>query len=760
MKKYLIALVFGLLTLSPLYAQQGVHSHRFTIAGPDSAINLVNTAIAWHQLTWSVSGTASTCTVALDTSTNGTTWTAGGAITGQTCTSNGSSSVVNIIANYVRINMTALTITGGSSVTVTWDGWTSNPGGGGGSTPRLDQVLDPNTSKIFLMGANALTLRSTTAGAARPNFTVEGNSPQISIGSLTDTGAGDAGRLFFYHHSADFLTIVNDWHISDNDSANATYEWSLKELTNSTHKIEARTGINGDIYLQPSGGKLGVGVATAGAPATELEVNGGATIDNLTANSCVGTDANKQLTNTNCASVAWSKVGPVISGGNTAATTVEEPSAFITITPKAISNIPTGQSVLGMWYTVGFASTGLDYAESLDGVNWVFSAFTIATHAHSCVSTISGHVYLLAADASSGANDIDIYDVTDPSAITTVKTHIVSSGTGPAWKANSLGNCGFWHDTNGTYYLLYEGQAAGGNWSIGLATCTAPGGGMTCTDGGSNPVISNGTGSISDPKSVRQISSNFYITWLHATPTGVAGVLPSDGYFATAASPSGPWTVSTNPVLFRTNQLEGVNTATGQLADLSAVTFRGSCYMFDGAFPNGNNGLSGAIELSITQGHTCESFTGSTTQTVAQPAPTTGLGIFNPPLRNTAGAVALTNGTHALLGTVTLTPGTWTLQASAVYINTGSTTLDDTVTCISTSNSSCSFSVTAFPETYGITLFSSSGLVTAGGFVWVVNTNTYTVTVTASTAYYAVGLVDFTAGAVTSNGVITAQRIY
>lgn len=136
MKKLLLALVFSLLTFTPCFAQQGVHSRRFTIAGPDSAINLTNTSIAWHKLTWTVSGTASACTVALDTSTNGTTWTAGGAITGQTCTSNGASSAVNVVANFVRINMTALTVTAGSSVTVTWDGFTSDPsGGGGGGTP-------------------------------------------------------------------------------------------------------------------------------------------------------------------------------------------------------------------------------------------------------------------------------------------------------------------------------------------------------------------------------------------------------------------------------------------------------------------------------------------------------------------------------------------------------------------------------------------------------------------------------------------------
>ena len=161
MKKLLIGLVFSLLTLVPCYAQQGAKSHRFTIAGPDSAINLVNTAIAYHKLTWVVSGTASVCTVALDTSVNGTTWSAGGAITGQTCTSNGSSSTVNIIANYVRMNMTALTVTAGSSVTVTWDGWTSNPSAGIGGTIAATQVAFGSAANT-IAGDSLFTWNSAT----------------------------------------------------------------------------------------------------------------------------------------------------------------------------------------------------------------------------------------------------------------------------------------------------------------------------------------------------------------------------------------------------------------------------------------------------------------------------------------------------------------------------------------------------------------------------------------------------------------------
>jgi hypothetical protein len=137
LKFYVFGLIAMLCMPYAINAQQGTRVHRFTIAGPDAAINLTNTSIAWHQISWVINGTASACTVALDTSTNGTTWTAGGAITGQTCTSNGSSSVVNVSAAFVRMDMTALSVSSGGYVTVTWKGWINNPGGGGGGSTSI-----------------------------------------------------------------------------------------------------------------------------------------------------------------------------------------------------------------------------------------------------------------------------------------------------------------------------------------------------------------------------------------------------------------------------------------------------------------------------------------------------------------------------------------------------------------------------------------------------------------------------------------------
>ena len=127
--------LLAIAALLPLSAHaDGLLQNRFLASGAGTSINNIGTAIGFHKITWNVSGTASVCTVALDTSADGITWSAGAAIAGQTCTSNGSSTVATVVANYVRINMTALTVTAGSSVSVTWTGYVNNPAGGGGGS--------------------------------------------------------------------------------------------------------------------------------------------------------------------------------------------------------------------------------------------------------------------------------------------------------------------------------------------------------------------------------------------------------------------------------------------------------------------------------------------------------------------------------------------------------------------------------------------------------------------------------------------------
>ena len=76
-----------------------------------------------HHMSWTVSGTVSTCTTAIDSAPDNATWSAGGIMAAQTCTAGGAFSTSGVTANYIALNVTALTSSNGSAVlTVTYYG--------------------------------------------------------------------------------------------------------------------------------------------------------------------------------------------------------------------------------------------------------------------------------------------------------------------------------------------------------------------------------------------------------------------------------------------------------------------------------------------------------------------------------------------------------------------------------------------------------------------------------------------------------------
>lgn len=196
MKKLLL---FAFLTLSFAsiargQTPNGVRSQTFTVLGTSTPINLINTAIAYHKLTWNVvNGTSSVCSVRLDGSANGTTFGAGDVIPAQTCTTNGSSAVVNMIVNYVRIDMTAITVSAGASVVVTWDGWIINPVSGGGVTTLNGLsgavTLAAGTGITLVPVGNTITINATNASTIGGSIA----ATQIAVGSGANTISGSAG---------------------------------------------------------------------------------------------------------------------------------------------------------------------------------------------------------------------------------------------------------------------------------------------------------------------------------------------------------------------------------------------------------------------------------------------------------------------------------------------------------------------------------------------------------------------------------------
>jgi len=188
-KSILCKLRFALATiliLAPLaLAQSGINSFQTTIFSVATTATpiLQRTAILYHQLSWVTNGTVLACSVQLDSSPDGVTWTSGGIITTQDCSSNNSSSVTAGIAVYVRVNVTALTGTG--TVTVYYKGWAYNPSGGSTGT----------VTSVDGSGQNGVETESgDTPGAITTSGVVRGTLVARTVTTNTSLLASDRGK--------------------------------------------------------------------------------------------------------------------------------------------------------------------------------------------------------------------------------------------------------------------------------------------------------------------------------------------------------------------------------------------------------------------------------------------------------------------------------------------------------------------------------------------------------------------------------------
>jgi hypothetical protein len=129
MKKLLLLLLFlaALCLPASSYAQAVQITAQMRATAPTTGSGIAVPTTYYHQLTWSVSGTVATCSVTLDSSADNSSWSSGGAIGAQTCTSSGQSSLVNAAANYVRINLG--TFTGSGSIYISYIGYSVGSSG-------------------------------------------------------------------------------------------------------------------------------------------------------------------------------------------------------------------------------------------------------------------------------------------------------------------------------------------------------------------------------------------------------------------------------------------------------------------------------------------------------------------------------------------------------------------------------------------------------------------------------------------------------
>jgi hypothetical protein len=187
---------------------------------------LQNSLIAYHQIFWTVTGAPAGCTVSIDSAPDGVTWTVGGVIAGQTCTSNGSSAVTGPVTSpYIRLNISALSGGAAPTVQLTYEGWAFNPAGSGGGLP----VNNPSPTGVLTLPNGTATAPSLVFANSSTYGFYSQSATSIGIGK---GGANDAfqfvssglervisGGQFAWSSSGSDATTVADTGISRQGAA-------------------------------------------------------------------------------------------------------------------------------------------------------------------------------------------------------------------------------------------------------------------------------------------------------------------------------------------------------------------------------------------------------------------------------------------------------------------------------------------------------------------------------------------------------------
>ncbi len=164
----------------------------------DITLSLAGTGVIKNQIFWNTSGAPSTCTIQVDSSADSITWTAGGAVGAQTCTSSGASAVVTGTFNYIR---TVITMTGSGSVVSIWSGYGTGGGGGGGGSITLQVNGVNNASQSQLNQTNTPTFNFVDLGTG----SVTGAVNQTA--NYTWTGTHNFGNSAYFKGPSPWLSF-------------------------------------------------------------------------------------------------------------------------------------------------------------------------------------------------------------------------------------------------------------------------------------------------------------------------------------------------------------------------------------------------------------------------------------------------------------------------------------------------------------------------------------------------------------------------
>lgn len=241
-----------------------------------------------------------------------------------------------------------------------------------------------------------------------------------------------------------------------------------------------------------------------------------------------------------------------------------------------------------MWFTAGWASPNIYYAESADGITWSrYSTAVVTGHNRPFVIENGGTYYLYT--ANSGNTQIDEYTSSNGEAFALANAAVIS-GIPHTWMAGVANTSGIF--SGGTLYLFVEGNW--GVWSIGLFTSNDF---HTFTANSHNPLISASKATRGGP-TLPYLENGKWYMWVHGAPTAN---LPTDIYRYSATSLTGPWRATPICSTFpRATADEGVSSATGQVADPFILQVSGNTYMYYSASSDGSseNGMS-RIKMAV-----------------------------------------------------------------------------------------------------------------------------------------------------------------
>lgn len=204
----LTALLLASLLQAQAQTPTATKRQTFTAVASSTATNLIGSGVAYHQVSWNVTGTVSSCAAQVQQSATGTgSWTT--LIDIPDCSTNGSSAIVNSTVNYIRLNVSTFSGSSTPTVTLIYNGYINNPAGGGGTPGGSSGQIQYNNAGSFggITGSSASGANVILAGAFSLSGTITPTELTASVNNYSPTGLSGA-RTIVVSADADSYSIT------------------------------------------------------------------------------------------------------------------------------------------------------------------------------------------------------------------------------------------------------------------------------------------------------------------------------------------------------------------------------------------------------------------------------------------------------------------------------------------------------------------------------------------------------------------------